>query len=232
MAVTYALDYSRRAREREVQTSRLKAQLAEARLHALKMQLHPHFLFNTFNTIAMLVRQGRSEEAVEMIAGLGTLLRYVLEHAGEQEVSLAEELEFLQSYLDIEQIRFERGLDVRMDIAPETLKAHVPSLLLQPLVENAIRHGIEPSGRKGRLEVAARSEGGQLHIQMRDSGDGLSSDWELRRKAGRGLTVTKERLDMLYGVAQHFSLSGAPDGGAEVNVIIPHRIGPSLPSAA
>ncbi|MGI9174882.1 MAG: sensor histidine kinase, partial [Rhodothermales bacterium] len=178
MAVTYALDYSRRAREREVQASRLKAQLAEARLHALKMQLHPHFLFNTFNTIAMLVRQGHSEEAVEMIAGLGTLLRYVLEHANEQEVPLAEELEFLQSYLDIEQIRFGQGLDVRLDIAPEVLEAQVPSLLLQPLVENAIRHGIEPSGRKGCLEVSARREGDRLHIQMRDSGAGLSSDWE------------------------------------------------------
>ena len=167
-----------------------------------------------------------------MIAGLGMLLRYVLEHASEQEVPLAEELEFLQSYLDIEQIRFEQGLDVRLDIAPEVLAAQVPSLLLQPLVENAIRHGIEPSGRKGCLEVSVRREGDRLHIQMRDSGTGLSADWESRRESGRGLTITKERLDKLYGVAQRFSLAGAPDGGAEVNVVIPHRTGPLLPSVA
>ena len=143
-----------------------------------------------------------------------------------------EVLRHLKSHLDIEQTCFEEGLDVRLDIAPETLRAQVPSLLLQPLVENAIRHGIEPSGRKGRLEVAARREGNQLHIHMRDSGLGLAPDWETRRTSGRGLTITKERLDKLYGVAQRFNLSGVPEGGAEVTVVIPHRVRPLYPSAA
>jgi len=142
IGVSYAVSYYFRYREREFRASQLETQLAQAQLQTLKMQLHPHFLFNTLHGIAGLVRDNRNKAAVDMLAGLSDLLRNTLENAGKQEVPLKEELEFLELYLDIQQMRFSDRLKVEMHVESEVLDALVPNLILQPLVENAIRHGI------------------------------------------------------------------------------------------
>jgi LytS/YehU family sensor histidine kinase len=150
-----AFTYYRKYREGELRAVELQAQLAQAQLQALKMQLHPHFLFNTLNAIAALVRKNENKAATDMLAGLSDLLRLALENVGAQEVSLQRELEFLERYLEIEKIRFADRLQVKMHIAPETLEARVPNLILQPLVENAIRHGIAPRSASGLIEICA-----------------------------------------------------------------------------
>ena len=228
----HAFEYYRKFRERELRASQLEAELAEARLHALRLQLQPHFLFNTFHTIAMLVRQQRDEEAVDTIAVLSDFLRYVLDNTGAQEVSLQQELGFLESYLAIERIRFKDRLDVQMNIAPEALQACVPNLILQPLVENAIRHGIEPAHRPGRIEVVARREGDQLRLRVQDNGVGLPEDWHLDEQRGVGLANTKTRLARLYGKNHLLEFSNAPDtGGLMVTIVIPYHAEPTQPVA-
>lgn len=222
----HAFEYYRKFRERELRASQLEAELAEARLHALRLQLQPHFLFNTFHTIAMLVRQQRDEEAVDTIAVLSDFLRYVLDNTGAQEVSLKHELNFLESYLAIERIRFKDRLQVDIDVDPEVLSACVPNLILQPLVENAIRHGIEPTDRPGRIDVVARREGNQLRIRVQDNGVGLPEDWTLEAQQGVGLANTKARLERLYGDDHHLGFSNAPAGGLMATVVIPFRAEP------
>src|SRR5687767_7440588 len=171
----YAFCYYRRFREGQVKTLQLEAQLAQAQLQALKMQLHPHFLFNTLHSISALVHKN-PDAADKMIARLGDFLRLTLENSGAQEVSLQEELEFLKCYLEIERIRFAERLTVQMDIEPETLDAKLPNLILQPIVENAIRHGISPRTSPGRIEIEARRLNGFLQVQVTDNGPGISSN--------------------------------------------------------
>lgn len=217
---SYVLDYYRRYRERDLAAAQLQRQLAEAQLQALKMQLHPHFLFNTLNTIATLARKQDNDAAVRMLAGLGDLLRHTLEQADKQEVPLREELDFIERYLDIEQARFHDRLTVRMRIAPETLTAAVPSLILQPLVENAVRHGIARRAAAGLIEISAAREAGQLRLQVRDDGPGLPEDFAAEDE-GVGLRNTRARLARLYGDEHSFALlNGA---GLTVEVVIPLR---------
>jgi two-component sensor histidine kinase len=219
----HAFEYYRRYRERELRAWQLERELSEARLQALRLQLQPHFLFNTFHTIAMLVRQGEDDQAVDTIAVLSEFLRYVLDHTGAQEVSLRRELDFLQSYLAIEHIRFQDHLKVDLDVDDEALGARVPNLILQPLVENAIRHGIEPHRRVGRIEVTARREGDRLRLRVRDDGAGLPDDWRLEAQQGIGLSNTRARLERLYGEAHRLELTNAPGGGLMVTIVIPYR---------
>src|SRR4051812_62043 len=153
LGVGYAFDYRERYRERESAASELKAQLAQARLEALKVQLHPHFLFNTLHAVSGLVRGGEMQPAVNMIAGLSELLRRALDSADEQEVPLREEVKFVELYLNIQSVRFPDRLTVRMDVAPEALDALVPNMILQPLVENAIRHGVSPCESPGTISI-------------------------------------------------------------------------------
>jgi len=230
VAVAHALDYYRRYQEREVQASELKAALMAAQLKALKMQLHPHFFFNALHTISMLVRQHQEREAIEVIAGLGDLFRYVLDHAETQVVLLEQELDFLQSYLAIEQVRFKDRLTVEMDIDPRALSAQVPALLLQPLVENALRHGIEPGVRPGHLRVRARREGTRLRLQVQDNGRGLPPGWRLEAQQGVGLANTRARLERIYGATYHLSFEPAPEGGLTATITIPHRLEHRLPA--
>ena len=219
LGVGYAVDYYRKYKEGEVHASQLETQLAQAQLQALKMQLHPHFLFNTLNAVSTLVRTNKNKAATDMIAGLSDLLRLTLESSGAQEVSLKQELDFLERYLGIEQIRFGDRLRVQMDIDPATLRARVPNLLLQPLVENAIRHGIAPRAEAGRVEIHAAREDGVLRLQVRDDGPGLPEGDGLHN--GVGLANTMARLERLYGKAQRVTFTNADGGGALVTLELP-----------
>ncbi len=226
LGISYALDYYQKYRERELRASQLESQLSQAQLHALRMQLNPHFLFNTLNGIAGLVRDNRNKDAVQMIAGLSDLLRHALDSAGRQEVPLREELEFLELYLDIQQMRFSDRLKFQMEIAPETLDARVPNLILQPLVENAIHHGIAPRAAGGTVGVRSRREDSLLEIEIYDDGPGLwrSDAAESGEGAGIGLSNTRARLRQLYGDGHRFDVRDRVEGGVEALLVIPFRV--------
>lgn len=221
LGVSYAVSYYFRYREREFRASQLETQLAHAQLQTLKMQLHPHFLFNTLNGIAGLVRDSKNKAAVDMLAGLSDLLRYTLENAGKQEVPLKEELEFLELYLDIQQMRFSDRLKVEMHVEPEVLDALVPNLILQPLVENSIRHGISRRAASGVVGVSAQRDNGSLRIRIYDDGPGLKRDDGADTVEGVGLSNTRARLAQLYGDRQSFTLAEREGGGVEAVMVIP-----------
>src|SRR5258705_3983791 len=221
LGVSYAVSYYFRYREREFRAAQLETQLAQAQLQTLKMQLHPHFLFNTLNGIAGLVRDSRNKAAVDMLAGLSDLLRYTLENAGKQEVPLKEELEFLELYLDIQQMRFSDRLKVEMHIEPEVLNALVPNLILQPLVENAIRHGVSRRAGSGVVGINARRNEGSLRISIYDDGLGLKRDDGAATVEGVGLPNTRAGLGQLPRARQSVSLSAREGGGVEANLVIP-----------
>jgi two-component sensor histidine kinase len=224
LGIAHAVLYYGRYRERERAAERLAASLTEARLQALKMQLQPHFLFNTLNAISALI-PAEANPARRMVARLGDLLRIALEHEETQEVTLREELTFLQSYLEIEQARLEDRLTVVMEIAPETLDARVPHLVLQPLVENAIRHGIAPRIEPGRVEISATSGADDrfLHLEVRDDGPGVVRDNQARTRKGVGLTNIQSRLEQLYDGEHRFELENHPEGGVVVRISLPFR---------
>ena len=223
VAVGHALQYYELYVERELAATRLQAQLLGAQLRALEMQLHPHFLFNTLHTVASLVRANRNPEAVRMIAGLSELLRASLRD-GPAEVPLREELAFIERYLAIEQIRFQDRLRTRITAEPDALDALVPPLILQPLVENAIRHGIERRAVPGRVDVAVTRHNGTLVLRVEDSSDGGPHGTAGREGGGIGLSNTQTRLRHMYGERQRFELAGTPHGGAVALVELPfHR---------
>ena len=231
LLVSHALDYYKQYQEEELKASRLKAELAEAQLRvtqaqlqALKMQLHPHFLFNTLNSISALLDED-VEAADEMLARLGDLLRLTLANSGAQEVTLQEELEFLRCYLEIERVRFQDRLTVQMDIDPESLDALVPNLILQPIVENAIRHGIATRIAPGRIEIRAARAGDVLQLQVKDNGPGIraKADATVTNREGVGLNNTRSRLKQLYGPRHRFELSDAVGGGLLLTIEVPFR---------
>jgi two-component system, LytTR family, sensor kinase len=226
----HALDYHRRLRERELAASRLQASLAEAHLHALKTQIQPHFLFNTLNAVSVLVLKGETQCAIRMLSRLSDLLRLTLENSGAQEVTLREELELLGRYLDIERVRFADRLTVEIDAAPEAMEARVPSLILQPLVENAVRHGVAQTLGAGRVEVRATKDGERLRLEVRDTGPGLPAGGEVTD--GIGLSNTRGRLAHLYGADARFTIGDAPGGGALAVVELPFRTSPSTADAS
>ena len=221
VAVSQAFDYYQRFRERELRSSELEKLLAQAKLQALQMQLNPHFLFNALHSISSLMHKD-VEAADRMVTRLGDLLRAALESSDTQEVTLRQELEFLERYLEIEQIRFGSRLSLRKDIATDTLDAQVPNLILQPLVENAIRHGIEPWAKPGRIELGARRTADRLTLEVSDNGAGLR-DLEPAEE-GVGLSNTRARLRELYGEAHCFELRRGPEGGLLARLTIPFRV--------
>jgi sensor histidine kinase YesM len=223
LGVRYAIEYYQKYKERELRASQLETRLAQARLQVLKMQLHPHFLFNTLNAISELVFKD-PESAEHMITNLSDLLRLSLENVGVQEVPLKQELDFLGKYVEIEQTRFHDRLRLKMNIAPETLDATVPNMILQPLVENAIRHGIGVRSSGGNIEVGAERENGMLHLFVRDDGRGVLNGAQHALKEGVGLANTRARLDHLYGVAHRFGLENSPGGGLTVDMMIPFKL--------
>ena len=220
LLVHYALKYYSRYQEGRVRASQLETRLAQAQLQALKMQLQPHFLFNTLHSISTLVQEDPAA-AEAMIARLSELLRLSLENNGVQQVPLSKELEFIESYLGIEQIRFEDRMQVRFDIDPETLDAQVPNLILQPLVENAIHHGIG-GGHGDRIEIRSRHADGKLILQVLDNGPGLGDpNASVQPGKGLGLANTRARLETLYGKSHDFVVRGASNGGVEAAIFIP-----------
>ncbi len=224
LGVAHFVLYYRRYREREQAAEQLARGLTEARLQALKMQLQPHFLFNTLNAVSALI-PADAKPARRMIARLGDLLRVTLDHEATQEVTLREELAFLEPYLEIEQARLEDRLTVVMNIAPETLDARVPHLILQPLVENAVRHGIATRIEPGKVEISA-SRGPDdrfLQLEIRDDGRGMDRDHELGTRRGVGLTNIRSRLEQLYGREHRFKLENQAAGGVLVRISIPFR---------
>jgi two-component system, LytTR family, sensor kinase len=221
LAIDYGVRDFRRSRERALRAAQLETQLSEARLQALKMQLHPHFLFNALHTVGQLIRTGKDALAVQVVAGLGDLLRRVLDGAATQEVPLKQELEFLRSYIDIEQIRFRDKLEVVVDVDPEVLDAQVPHLILQPLVENAIKHGITPRTTPGRVLIGARRIEDSLHLTVRDDGSGMP---EPAGEQGVGLSNTSERLSRLYGDQASFEVINMADGGVMARIVVPYRL--------
>jgi two-component system, LytTR family, sensor kinase len=229
LSAGFAREYFRRyeARHREAvllqaEAAALRAQLAEARLAALRMQLNPHFLFNTLHAISALV--DRDPAGVRrMIARLSDLLRSTLEDGAQPERSLEQELAFLSRYLEIMQVRFQGKLDVAIDVDPETRDALVPTLILQPLVENAVKHGVTGVRGGGRIEVRARREGGQVVLTVRDTGPGPVPAGGPAATPGVGLRNTAERLRQMYGEADALSLRAAAGGGAVAEIRIPYR---------
>ena len=220
----HATAYYRVAQDRALKASRLETRLAEAQLQALQRQLHPHFLFNTLNAISALMHRD-VEAADQMLARLSDLLRIALDQRGAQEVALKDELEFLQKYLEIEQTRFGDRLVVRYDFEAETLDAQVPNLILQPLVENSVRHAVAVRIESGLIEIRARRVGTNLELSVHDNGPGLSKipGMHAGHKKGVGLANTRSRLEHLYGASQQLSLEEPPGGGLIVTVMLPFR---------
>ena len=214
IAVDYAFAYQRRYRE-------AAARLAEAQLDALRLQLHPHFLFNTLNSISVLMRKGEGASAVRMLGGLSDLLRRSLTNLRVELVPLEEELDFIARYLDIETTRFPDRLRVTLDIEPAARRARVPSLILQPIVENAIEHGIAPTISGGRITIAARVAAGMLRIEVRDDGAGLAAEAS-PRGTGVGLSHVRKRLAQLYPDAHRFELAPGEPIGAIATLEIPY----------
>src|SRR5436190_3273817 len=214
--------YYQRSLERELQASALATELVRTRLEVLRMQLNPHFLFNTLHTISALIHEN-PEDADRIVARLSELLRVSLEQSDTQEVPLRQELSFLERYLEIEQTRFQERLAVERQIEPGLENALVPSLILQPLVENAIRHGVEPREDAGRVKIAARRLDGMLELKVSDNGPGLPEAEAAPRREGVGLSNTRSRLSHLYGANHRFELTPASGGGLEVRLLIPCR---------
>ena len=225
-----ALEYGARAREGELRAARLEAQASEARLSALRMELNPHFLFNTLNGIAGLVRLRENDTAVRMLAQLGDMLRQTLAGRGAAEVPLADDLAQLDRYIQLEQMRFRDRLTVERRIEEDARGALVPPLLLQPLVENALRHGVGASTGPIRLTITARAADGTLELIVADSGAGVGRNGD-RGGNGVGLSNTRARLTELYGERGTLELRNSAQGGAEAVVRLPlHRAeSPSLP---
>ncbi len=215
--------YHRRYLLGQVQLERLERKFAEARLHALRMQLDPHFLFNALNTISSQVERN-PRLARAMIERLGQLLRLSLETRDKQEIPLAEEMSFLQHYLAIQSIRFGDRLRIETRISPEVRFAAVPSLLLQPLVENAIRHGISSRASGGSVTVSAQNALGRLQILVSDNGVGLPQGWTLEDCAGFGLSITRDRITGLHAARSSFAVRPRSTGGTEVEILLPLRV--------
>lgn len=223
--VAYAFEYQRRLRERELRASLLEAALAQTQLHVLRMQLHPHFLFNALNSVSALLHRD-PDGADRMIARLGELLRASMEGGAEQVLPLRQEVELLQRYLDIMQVRFRDRLRVRLDLDPETLDSPVPNMILQPLTENAIRHAISPRAEGGRITIASRFCDNLLEVVVEDDGPGLSIPKEEALRSGLGLSNTLARLESLYGPGTRLFLEPVrhASSGLCVRVLIPRGV--------
>jgi len=223
--IAHAVCYYQRFRDRELRASELETQLAKAHLQALKSQLQPHFLFNTMHSIsALMLIDVRAAD--KMMTRLSDLLRMSLENNLVQVTTLSRELEFVTGYLEIEKVRFEDRLSVVLDIAPDTLDAQVPHLLLQPFAENAVRHGIAKRSSKGEIQISTSHDKRDLYLRVKDNGPGLDETEGRSLRDGLGLRTTRERLHTLYGGDQSLDIGSVPGGGFEVQIRIPFHVEP------
>jgi two-component system LytT family sensor kinase len=222
LAVSYGLNSRARLARQQTETARLNEELSKAQLHALRQQIEPHFLFNTLNAVAGLVREQRNDDAVTMIAGLSDFLRRVLQDSTRQEVPLGEEMEFTQKYLDIQKVRFAERLQLTVDVPRELYSAQVPSLILQPMVENAVKHGIAQRAQGGWIRIAASRADSILTLSVSNDGPTLPVDWETTR-SGIGISNVRTRLQSLYGQAFTLSMRNQESGGVAVIVSLPFR---------
>lgn len=228
----YAFHFYRQATARDLASTELRTSLAQARLRVLQAQLEPHFLFNTLNAISVLALEGNHKAVVETTGRLRELLRVSLSQDRPQEVSLARELELVEGYLGIQRVRFADHLAVAYDIAPDVFDSLVPSMLLQPLVENAVTHGISAETGTCRVTIRAERDDASLRLEVRDTGPGFASTVRSRRSEGIGLVNTRARLQQLHGAAQRMDCFDAPDGGACVVIRLPfRRMSPAVRSA-
>ena len=223
-AFVLVIDYALRSRERiarqQTEAAQLGEQLSRAQLDALRRQIEPHFMFNALNSIAALVRDQRNDAAVEMIASLSDFLRHAATDSTRPQVPLAQEVEHLRQYLEVQKARFAERLQVTLTIPPELLGAQVPSLILQPLVENAIKHGISQRAQGGEIQVAAAQAGGKLNLRVGNDGPGLSAQLDQGR-AGIGIANLRNRLQLMYGSGFELSLRNQAAGGVEVSISLP-----------
>jgi two-component system LytT family sensor kinase len=215
---TYLVDSRDSAARQMTETARLNEELSKTQLAALRRQMEPHFMYNTLNSIAGLVRDRRNEAAVNMIVGLSEFLRRASEDSHRAQVSLAEEAEYLQRYIDIQKLRFGERLQFSADIAPDLLDAQVPNLLLQPLVENAIKYGLSERAGGGAIRVVGERRGAALRLSVYNDGPGFPQDWQAK---GSGLVNLRTRLQILYGDAAEFRMDNVGNEGVEVVVTFP-----------
>jgi two-component system LytT family sensor kinase len=220
IAMTAVMDSRERIARAQTETARLDEQLSKAQLNALRRQIEPHFMFNTLNAISGLVRDNRNDAAVSMIVGLSEFLRRAAEDPNRQLVALAEEVEYLRRYLDIQKIRFAERLQVSLEVPAELLELPVPSLVLQPLVENAIKHGIARRAEGGAIRVAGSRSHDRLSLSVYNDGPRLPPDW-VATQAGIGLSNLRARLQILYGTRFELNLRSQGTGGVEVLVSLP-----------
>lgn len=225
----HAQRYVREVRSRDLQAAALKAQLTEARLEALRAQLNPHFLFNTLNATATLAMSGERDRVVETLGALGQLLRISLDPALPQRVSLRRELDILSAYLEIQRVRFGERLAIDLVIAPDTLEMPVPSMVLQPLVENSLQHGIGACPGPGRVTIRAVRDNDRLRLRIEDTGPGFREDGGSPAGYGIGLGNTRARLTQMYGEAGNMSWGNLPAGGGFVELELPAATGMELP---
>jgi two-component system LytT family sensor kinase len=223
VTVSYVLDSRERLALQRTETARLNELLSKVQLDALRRQIEPHFLFNTLNAVAGLVREGRNDAAVGMIAGLSDFLRRVLQDSTQQQVPLGEEMEFAQKYLDIQKVRFAERLQLSVDIPRELYPAQVPSLILQPMVENAVKHGIAKRAQGGAIRIAASRCDGVLTLSVCNDGPSLPEGWETAHP-GIGMSNVRTRLQSLYGDAFKLSMRNQDAGGVEVSVSLPFAV--------
>jgi signal transduction histidine kinase len=230
VGLSHAVLYYRESRDRAVRASQLETKLVEAQLKALQQQLHPHFLFNTLHAISALMHRD-VEAADRTLMRLSDLLRLTLENIGQQEVTLQSELEFLSKYLQIEQTRFADRLIVRFDVEPAALDTRVPYLVLQPLVENAIKHGVAKKAGPGHIDISARRDGDKLLLEVRDDGVGLSEDSLTALQKGIGVSTTRARLQHLFGADYRFEFHRQPAGLSVVIAVPWHTADASAPAS-
>jgi two-component system LytT family sensor kinase len=225
LIVSYALRSRERLAFEQTETARLNEQLSQAQLDALRRQIEPHFLFNTLNSIAAMVRGGQSDSAVRMIAVLSDFLRRILDDVARQQVPLRDEMEFAQTYLDIQKVRFADRLQLRIDVPAELGTAQVPSLILQPLVENAVKHGIAKRAQGGEIAISAARHNGTLTLTVCNDGPELVEDWSTAR-SGIGIANVRARLESLYGSAFELRLCNQVSGGVQVSIGLPYVLAP------
>jgi len=229
LAVGYGIASRERLVRKEMEAAQLNEQLSKARLHALRQQIEPHFLFNTLNAISGLVREERNDAAVTMIAGLSNFLRRVMQDSDKHEVTLGEEMQFLREYLDIQKVRFADRLQVSVDVPEDLFPAQVPSLLLQPIVENAVKHGIGKRAQGGEIRISAHRLNGTLHIGVYNDGPSVPPDWAAS-SPGIGISNLRTRLQSLYGEAFQFDMRNCQPEGVEALIAVPYVAKAKKPS--